>query len=98
MDVPLEKVMPSNGVYACWAFLGAEKHKAVINIGVRPTFNTGEVVPRVEAHLLKYDADLYGQILRLEFVERLRGEQKFSGIDALVAQITTDIAQANDIL
>jgi riboflavin kinase/FMN adenylyltransferase len=98
MDVPLEKVIPANGVYACWAFVGAEKHKAVVNIGVRPTFTSGEVVPRVEAHILNFDADLYDQTLKLEFVQRLRGEQKFPGIDALVAQIKTDITKTNDIL
>lgn len=98
LDVPLDKVIPANGVYACRALVGADKHKAVVNIGVRPTFTSGEVVPRVEAHLLEYDADLYDQTLRLEFVERLRGEQKFPGIEALVAQIKTDIGKANDIL
>src|SRR6185295_14916806 len=76
IDVPLEKVIPANGVYACQAIVAAEKHKAVVNIGVRPTFTSGEVLPRVEAHLLDFDADIYDQTLRLEFVERLRGEQK----------------------
>jgi riboflavin kinase/FMN adenylyltransferase len=98
MDVPLEKVIPANGVYACWALVGGERHKTVVNIGVRPTFTTGEVAPRVEAHLLEYDADLYAQVLTVEFMERLRGEQKFSGIDALLAQIKTDIEKANQIL
>jgi riboflavin kinase/FMN adenylyltransferase len=98
LDVPLEKVIPANGVYACWAVVGGERHKAVVNIGVRPTFTSGEVAPRVEAHLLAYDADLYDQVITLEFVERLRGEQKFSGIDALIAQIKADIGHANDIL
>jgi riboflavin kinase/FMN adenylyltransferase len=98
IDVPLEKVIPANGVYACLALVGAEKHKTVVNIGVRPTFTSGEVVPRVEAHLLDFNADIYDQTLTLEFVERLRGEQKFPSIDALVAQIKSDIAKANDIL
>jgi len=98
IDVPLEKVIPANGVYACWAFVGAGKHQAVVNIGVRPTFTSGEITPHVEAHLPNYDANLYGQTLRLEFVERLRGEQKFPSIDALVAQIKTDIVKANHIL
>ncbi len=98
MDIPLEKVIPANGVYACWAVVGGERHKTVVNIGVRPTFTTGEVAPRVEAHILEYDADLYDQVLTVEFVERLRGEQKFAGIDALLAQIKSDIAKANTIL
>ncbi len=98
MDVPLEKAIPANGVYACWAWVGQERQKAVVNVGVRPTFTSGEVAPRVEAHLLDYDADLYDQTITIEFVERLRGEQKFPGIDALVAQIKADIGKANDIL
>lgn len=98
MDVPLEKAIPANGVYACQTFVGADGYKAVVNIGVRPTFTSGGVAPRVEAHLLGFDADIYDQTIRLEFIERLRGEQKFSGIDALVAQIRMDIAEANDIL
>ena len=98
LDVPLEKAIPANGVYACWAGVGDQKRKAVVNIGLRPTFNSGPVLPRVEAHLLDYDADLYDQTITLEFVERLRGEQKFPGIDALVAQIKADIGKTNDIL
>jgi riboflavin kinase/FMN adenylyltransferase len=52
----------------------------------------------VEAHLLAFDTDLYGRTLKLEFVEHLRSEQRFPGIDALVAQIRMDIAKANEIL
>ena len=98
LDVPLEKAIPANGVYACWAFIGAEKYKAVVNIGLRPTFGTGEVIPHVEAHLPGQELNLYDRVVRLEFVERLRGEQKFSGIDPLVAQIRADIAKAQSIL
>ena len=94
LDVPTGKVMPLNGVYACWALVNGEKHRAVVNIGVRPTFTGGEVLPRVEAHLLEYASDLYGQTVRLEFIERLRGEQKFPSIEALVAQIRADIENA----
>jgi riboflavin kinase/FMN adenylyltransferase len=96
--VPLEKAIPANGVYACWALVGGEKHKAVVNVGVRPTFTSSEVAPHVEAHLPGYVADLYDQTITLEFVERLRGEQKFPSVDALLAQIKTDIAKANDLL
>jgi riboflavin kinase / FMN adenylyltransferase len=98
VDVPIEKSFPANGVYACWALIDGEKHRAVVNVGLRPTFTTGAVLPRVEAHLMDYSADLYGQTLKLEFVERLRGEQKFPSIQSLVAQIQTDIAQAKAIL
>lgn len=99
IDTPAGKALPANGVYACWAFIAdQEKRPAVTNIGLRPTFTGGEAVPRVEAHLLDYSADLYGKTLKLEFVERLRGEQKFPSIDALLAQIRADIERARELL
>jgi riboflavin kinase/FMN adenylyltransferase len=91
-----EQVVPANGVYACYATLNGEKFKAVTNVGERPTFNgTGT---RVEAHLLDFDRDIYGETLQLEFIARLRGEQKFSGIEALVAQIRADVEQGQKLL
>lgn len=90
------KLLPANGVYACWATLGDERFMAVTNIGQRPTFD-GEGIT-VEAHLLSFDRDIYGQILELEFVDRLRGEMKFNGIEALIAQIGQDVATGRDVL
>jgi riboflavin kinase/FMN adenylyltransferase len=98
VEFPAEKVVPANGVYACRAWVDGQRHSAVTNIGVRPTFTSGDVATRVETHLLDYSADLYGKILRLEFVERLRGEQKFTSVEALVAQIRADISRARQIL
>ncbi len=98
VETPAEKALPANGVYATWAFVNAEKHPAVTNVGLRPTFTGGEAVPRVEAHLLDYSGDLYGKTLKLEFVERLRGEQKFPSVEALTAQIHLDSEQARGIL
>lgn len=95
-----EQAYPAHGVYACRAWIAGERSEvinAVTNIGLRPTFET-EARPTIEAHLLDFDRDLYGQTLRLDFVARLRPEQKFSGIDELVAQIRRDIAQARQVL
>lgn len=83
-----QQVIPANGVYAGWATLGADRLMAVTNVGVRPTFD-GQAVT-VEAYLLDFDATIYGQELALTFERRLRPEMKFSGIDALVAQIRAD--------
>jgi riboflavin kinase/FMN adenylyltransferase len=69
---------------------------AVLNIGVRPTF--GVLRRTVEAHVLDFDGDLYGRWLSLELVERLRGEQRFPGIDALRAAIAADVARAREVL
>ena len=100
IEFPECKAVPLNGVYACWAGLDGKKVRAVVNIGLRPTFThpAGQVLPRVEAHLLNFAADLYGKTMSLEFVERLRPEQKFPSVEALVAQIHADINTARDIL
>jgi riboflavin kinase/FMN adenylyltransferase len=90
-------VLPADGVYACRVELpDGSRHHAVTNIGVRPTF--GVLNRTVETHLLGWSGDLYGQVLRVMFLERLRGEQKFSGIDELKAQIGRDVDRAREVL
>ncbi len=91
-----EKLLPANGVYACWAFVGDTRHMAVTNIGIQPTFE-GDLM-KVEAHLLDFEGDLYGQELQLEFIRRLRPEQRFPGIEALVAQISADVEASRALL
>lgn len=98
LEIPAEKVIPANGVYACWAWVGEEKHPAVTNIGIRPTFTPDSKKPSAEAHLLDFSRELYGQEVRLEFVERLREEMKFPSVEALVEQIHADIARGREIL
>ncbi len=91
-----EQLLPANGVYATWAWVGDERYMAATNIGVRPTFDHG---PRtVEAYLLDFEGDLYGQELCLEFIRRLRPEQKFAGLEELVTQIQADVDQTRQIL
>jgi riboflavin kinase/FMN adenylyltransferase len=103
LALPAERLVPAHGVYACWAWRpeGAiadmlPGYPAVVNVGVRPSFDNG--APSVEAFLLDFDGDLYGETLGLSFVERLRAEQRFTGIDALVAQIRSDADTAREIL
>jgi len=93
-----QRALPARGVYACRAWVNHSRVNAVTNIGVRPTFENGPVQTSVEAHLLDFSGDLYGQVLELEFITRLREERKFSGIEALVQQIQQDIVQAREIL
>ncbi len=88
--------LPGHGVYAARAGVGGQVHDAVCNVGVRPTFGGDTVV--VEAHLLDFDADLYGTELKVWFVDRIRAEQKFDGLDALVEQIGRDVEQGRRIL
>lgn len=88
-------LLPASGVYACWVQVegrDAPRLPAVTNVGERPTFQGRRVT--VEAHLLEGGADLYGRVIRVEFVARIRAEKKFEGPDALVAQIRKDIETA----
>ena len=79
-------------MYAAWA----HGHPAAVNVGVRPTFETGRGL-LVEAHLIDFEGDLYGQTLRIAFLERMRGERRFDSVDALVEQMQRDVAQAREI-
>lgn len=91
------ELLPRVGVYATRATLeDGRVFPSVTNIGLRPTF-AGEGV-RIEAHLLGFDGDLYGQRLVLDVVARIRDEQRFSDVNALVAQIRQDIARAREAL
>ena len=92
------RALPGDGVYACWAGSeGGGRTPAVVNVGWRPTF--AGTSRSVEAHLLVDDGpDLYGQRLTLEFVARVRGEQRFEGSEALVARIHEDIRMARELL
>lgn len=93
-----EKLLPANGVYATWAWIGERRLAAVTNLGLRPTFDSPLPSRHLEAHLLDFTGNLYHQTLRLAFVARLRPEQRFANIEALKAQIHNDIRKAREIL
>jgi riboflavin kinase/FMN adenylyltransferase len=95
---PPEKLIPANGIYATWAWVDGKKYPAATSIGIRPTFTPEESVSHVEAHILDFKRDLYGQEIKLEFVEYLRPEEKFPSVEALLEQIHADIAHARKIL
>jgi riboflavin kinase/FMN adenylyltransferase len=84
---------PGHGVYAAWA----HGQMAAVNVGVRPTFDTGRGL-LVEAYLLDFDGDLYGDTLRIAFARRLRGERRFESAESLVAQMERDVDDARTIL
>jgi riboflavin kinase/FMN adenylyltransferase len=79
-------------VYAAWA----HGYPAAVNVGVRPTFETGRGL-LVEAHLIGFEGDLYGETLRIAFIERMRGEKRFDSSEALVEQMQRDLIQAQEI-
>jgi riboflavin kinase/FMN adenylyltransferase len=89
---PDELVSPGHGVYAAFA----NGHPAAVNVGIRPTFETGRGL-LVEAYLIDFEGDLYGKTLRIAFVARLRGERRFPGVDDLVAQMHRDVEEAREL-
>lgn len=90
LDVPGDKLVPANGVYAVWVRLGAERLPGALNIGVAPTFqDAGRRT--LEVHLLGFEGDLYGARLEIEVVRRLRAERRFPDAAALLAQVRLDL-------
>jgi riboflavin kinase / FMN adenylyltransferase len=93
-----QRALPVNGVYAVYGLVDGKCWPGVANIGTRPTFETQPVLPRLEVLLLDYDGDLYGQEISVDFVARLRSEQRFSSVEALLAQIEQDKHTARNLL
>jgi riboflavin kinase/FMN adenylyltransferase len=92
---------PGHGVYACLAYEDharppAHPRPAAVSIGVRPTFQTGRG-ELIEAYILDFDGDLYGRELRLDFLQRLRGERRFESAEALIEQMHSDVASTREI-
>jgi riboflavin kinase / FMN adenylyltransferase len=85
-------VTPGHGVYAAFA----DGRPAAVNVGVRPTFETGRGL-LVEAYLIDFDGDLYDRTLRIAFIGRLRGERRFPGTEDLIAQMHRDVEEAREL-
>ncbi len=98
LTISENRLLPANGVYATWTQLPGRPAllPGVTNIGVRPSFDNGQLT--VETHLLDFQGDLYGQQVTLTFVRRLRAEMRFASVDGLRAQIRQDIETARRVL
>lgn len=92
-----EGLIPADGIYAAWAILDDERMPAAVSVGNNPTFD-GVPARQVEAHILDRDIDLYGRTIQLDFVDRIRGMEKFESVEALVARIGIDVDEARRIL
>jgi riboflavin kinase/FMN adenylyltransferase len=95
IGVSADRWLPPNGVYVTRAHVGGREFLACTNIGIRPTFE-GDDHRLVETHLLDFEGDLYGQLITVELLHRLRSEQKFNGIDELTAQIQQDLVATRE--
>lgn len=96
MDEP-HKAVPKRGVYIVECFVENEKHFGIMNIGLRPTFeDKHELI--LEAHLLNFNRDIYGRVMKVNFLKRLRDEVKFESKEALIHQIEVDKQLAIDVI
>ena len=94
-----EILLPGDGIYAGWYTRpNGSRHATAINVGRRPTFYQEAEHALVEAFLLDFDEDLYGEQARISFTHRLRGEAKFDSVDALVSQMHNDVVEARRVL
>jgi riboflavin kinase/FMN adenylyltransferase len=96
LDIKPQQALPGNGIYATIAQIDGKQFPSATNIGIRPTFGEGEKM--VETHLLNYKGDLYGKDIRVEFVQKLRDEQRFPSPEELKAQIKKDVREVETVL
>lgn len=90
---PRNRVIPAHGVYVTGTLIDGEWRRSVTNVGVRPTFSA-DMEPSVETFVLNWAGDLYGDVVRVRFLYRLRDERKFASIEDLKTQIDKDVARA----
>ena len=99
LELPREYMLIKGGVYACLVDYDGHTYKAMANIGHRPTIgDRGENQPIIEVNLFGFDGDLYGKHIRVHFIDRIRDEEKFNGLDALKAQLEQDREKAYKLL
>lgn len=91
---PQNRVIPRNGVYVTGTLIDGQWRRSVTNVGVRPTFGA-ESEPSVETFVMNWEGDLYGDVVRVRFLHRLRDERKFHSLDELTSQIGKDVSRAN---
>ncbi len=93
---PERKVLPAIGVYAAFVRISDEVYSAAVNVGVRPTFGGGDLL--VEAFILDYSSEIYGEELTIEFVDYLRPELEFDDVDSLVLTMRSDVEECRRLL
>ncbi|MGG0670742.1 bifunctional riboflavin kinase/FAD synthetase [Sporosarcina koreensis] len=99
VSIDEETILPANGVYAVLFSVGGQSYKGVCNVGVKPTFHDPDTIkPNVEVHVLDFSSDLYGKEATVDWIARIRAEQKFNSVDELIEQISKDKETARQLL
>ncbi len=96
IDVYSGLLWPGDGIYATWAYFGGQRHLSATSIGVRPTFGLTQRL--VEVYVMDFSGDLYGETMTVEFVEKVRNQETFADIDALISRIGQDVAESRVVL
>ncbi len=96
IDVYPGLLWPGDGIYATWAHFGGKRHLSATSIGVRPTFGLTQRL--VEVYVMDFSGDLYGQQMTVEFVDKVRNQETFADIDALIARIGQDVSDSRAVL
>jgi riboflavin kinase/FMN adenylyltransferase len=96
LDIKPQQALPGNGIYATITQVNGKRFPSATNIGIRPTF--GEGTKMVETHLIQYEGDLYGKEIKVEFVQKLRNEQRFPSSEELKIQIEKDVRKVKALL
>ena len=92
IDVYPGLLWPGDGIYATWAHIGGKRHLSATSIGVRPTFGLTQRL--VEVYIMDFSGDLYGQHMNVEFVQKVRNQETFADIDALISRIEQDVVES----
>ena len=96
IEVDDQLLLPGDGIYATWAIIDGKRHQAATSIGVRPTFGLTQRL--VEVFVMDFSDDLYGKIVGVEFIDKVRDQEKFDGLEALIKQIKQDVDDCRQVL
>ena len=96
LSINNDLLLPGDGIFAAWAHINGKRYMSATSIGIRPTFGLSERL--VEAYILDFSGDLYGQNIDLKFVERIRGQEAFANIESLIHQVNADVTNTRAIL
>ena len=96
LSINNDLLLPGDGIFAAWAHINGKRYMSATSIGIRPTFWLSERL--VEAYILDFSGDLYGQNIDLKFVERIRGQEAFANIESLIHQVNEDVTNTRAIL
>ena len=96
LEVDPQLLLPGDGIYATWAIIDGERHQSATSIGVRPTFGLSNRL--VEVFVMDFSEDIYGKTMGVEFIKKVRDQEKFDGLDELVKQINQDVDDCRQVL